>query len=547
MHRLTAWAVLLSTFFNAVFADDGPCPSGVAELNMEYSLTSDRRNYTGWIWVQPGDERHVATCNQSCSALAGFNATMNATHTTLTIDSVGKNQSGTWKILDTSDSSVVSQVCHLVTAEPPQCNISSDVDTDALEIGTKVTLSVDTRGYFCSEAAGLNLTTGNITDGLLQNLTTGDLTDATANKTFNISSTRLGEVKVTYQCERRTWILGCGGVQKLQAAASSTVDTSTGTPTMDDTCTGGMGLLGDKYHIVADRSNYTGFAWVRPDDRYVVTCNPSCSPTAGYNATFNDTHSTITIAGVRLIDVGTWGISDVTFTDATLAYVCQLKAERLPQRSISSDENTDSLEPGTQLTLTVNITGYYCSRETGFFLTTGATTEELVKSHDVTAVSSQTVNKTFTTDLRRLGDVNVDFHCGTIQTLTCTGVHKLMKSPPLCNISSDTDTSALQLGTNLTLTLGLRNYYCHRNAGFDITTGNITDVLMQNQKTSNVTDTTIAISFLVTSDHLGNVSVTFTCDVTTTTLECEGVRRLTEAAPTTTGSTSALTSTSTST
>ncbi|XP_046545382.1 uncharacterized protein LOC124255494 isoform X2 [Haliotis rubra] len=559
MCRLTLWAVLVWTVFKAVCADDVPCPGGVAELNTEYSLTSDRRNYTGWAWVQPGDERHVATCNQSCSAEAGYSATMNATHTTLTIDSVGRNQSGTWTILDTgSNSSVASEVCHLVTAELPQCNISSDADTDALELGRKVTLSVETRGYFCSGGAGLDLTTGNITEVLLQNLT-GNLTDAVANTTFNISSDRLGEVKVTYQCDRRTWMLGCGGVQRLKAATSSTVGTSTdastttaetptstGTPLTDGTCTGGMSLLGEVYHIVNGRSNYTGFAWVRPDDRYVVTCNPSCSPVAGYRATINVTHSTLTIAGIGIIDVGTWKIVDATVVGAVPVDVCQLTAAGRPRCSISSEEDTDSLEPGTQLTLTVDITDYYCSVETGFDLTTGAVTDELVKTHNVSAVSSQTVNKTFNIDVRRLGDVKLNFQCDRSRTLTCTGVQRLMKSPPQCNISSDVNTNALQLGSNLTLTLGLRNYYCHRHSGSDITTGSITDVLMQNQTTSNITDTDLATSFVVTSDHLGNVSVTFTCDTTTKTLECGGVDRLTEATSTTTLPTSSEESTLTS-
>ncbi|XP_071094534.1 uncharacterized protein [Haliotis cracherodii] len=575
-----------------IVPDDTPCTSGVAELNTEYELTGDWRNFTAFVWVQPADGRHVATCNLSCSAVAGYTATMNDTQTTLTLDSVGRNDSGTWKILDANGSPVVIDVCHLVTANPPQCNISSDVDTDALELGTEVTLAVDIRSYYCSGGAVLDLVTGNITGVLLQNHTTGDLTDAAAKITFNVTSDRLGEVNVIYLCDTRNWMLSCGGVQSLNAAISTTVVTSTAatsstndtltstaagpsttteiltspeatsaaasttattTPTStgaspaDSTCMGGVGLLGEEYQIVGDRSNYTGFIWVRPTEgRYVVTCNPSCSPVAGYSATLNGTHSTLIIASVEKEDAGTWKIVDATVVGAVPVDVCHLTAAGLPQCSIRSDEDTDSLEPGAQLTLTVNITHYYCSVETGFDLTTGAVTDELVAKHNVTGVSTKTVNQTFNVDVTRLGDVMINFQCSRSWTLTCNGVKKMLKSPPLCNISSDTDTKALHLGTNLTLMVDLRNYYCQYHAGFGITTGSISDVLLQNQTTNNITNTALTTSFNVTADHLGDVRVAFMCDGVNKALECGGVANLTEAAPTTTFSTSTSTLTPTS-
>ncbi|XP_046343373.1 uncharacterized protein LOC124124271 [Haliotis rufescens] len=254
----------------------------------------------------------------------------------------------------------------------------------------------------------------------------------------------------------------------------------------DTDCPGGVALLGTEYKIEGDRSNYTGFVWARPtDNRYVVTCNPSCSPVAGYSATMNDTHSTLTIHSVGVADAGTWKIVDANLVGAIPVDVCQLTTAGVPQCGISSDEDTDSLEPGAQLTLTVDITGYYCSREAGFDLTTGAVTEELTTKHNVSAVSDVTLNTTFSVDITRFGDVTLDFICDRSWTLTCNGVQKLLKTPPQCNISSDTNTNALEPGTNLTLTADIQNYYCSQQAGFTLTTGVVSNILLENQTMDN--------------------------------------------------------------
>ncbi|XP_046564421.1 uncharacterized protein LOC124273250 [Haliotis rubra] len=195
----------------------------------------------------------------------------------------------------------------------------------------------------------------------------------------------------------------------------------------------------------------------------------------------------------------------------------------IPQCSISSDENPASLEPGTQLTLTVDIAGYYCSVETGFDLTTGAVTEELGTRHNVSVVTDLTITTTFSVDITRLGEVTLDFTCDRSWTVTCNGVQKLLKTPPHCNISSDTDTTALDPGTNLTLTVDIRNYYCSQTAGFQLTTGIITETLLENQTMDNITDTILTQPLSVTADHFGDVTVTFMCDSITRPLVCDGV------------------------
>ncbi|XP_071111364.1 mucin-2-like [Haliotis cracherodii] len=305
-------------------------------------------------------------------------------------------------------------------------------------------------------------------------------------------------------------------------------------------CPGGVATLKTEYTITGDRSNSTGFIWVRPTDgRYVVTCNPSCSPVAGYSATMNATHSTLTIHSVGVNDAGTWKIVDATVVYPIPVDVCHLTAVKIPQCNISGDLDTDALELGTNLTVTVYINGYYCSQETDFNLTTGAVMETLSTKHNVSDVTTDVINKTIDIVLSRFGDVTVSFACDVMSSdLSCSGVKRLLKSPPWCNISSDTDTDVLEPGTNLTLTVEIRGYYCSQQAGFDLTTGTVTDVLLQNQTTHNITDTVQDHFFNVSSDRLGNVSVMFRCDNSNRSLTCDGVSKLSAAPSPTTAPTS---------
>ncbi|XP_046556742.1 uncharacterized protein LOC124265964 [Haliotis rubra] len=470
----------------------------------------------------------------------------------------------------------------------PQCSIRSDEDTDSLEPGTQLTLTVDITGYYCSVETGFDLTTGDVTEELGMRHTVSVVTDLTVNTNFSVDITRFGDVTLDFTCDR-SWPLNCNGVRKLlkndhfgdvtvtflcdsiirplvcdgvdKLSVRQTVEgrlqcriyqivgvqhwvsmkmvdrkiislvllnliasfTCAQTATQ---CPGGMALLGSEYTIVAVR-NYTGFVWVDPSDRNVVICHPVCvSAEPGYNATLNDTHSTLIIHSVRMKDVGNWFLRDATVDAAVPVDLCQLTAAGIPQCSISSDEDTDSLEPGTQLTLAVDITGYYCSVETGFDLTTGDVTEELGTRHNVSVVTDITITTNFSVDITRLGDVMLDFTCDRSWTVTCNGVRKLLKTPPHCNISSDTDTTALDPGTNLTLTLDIRNYYCSQTAGFQLTTGIITETLLENHTMDNITDTVLTQFLSVTADHFGDVTVTFMCDSITRPLVCDGVDKL---------------------
>ncbi|XP_048257900.1 uncharacterized protein LOC125383562 [Haliotis rufescens] len=305
-------------------------------------------------------------------------------------------------------------------------------------------------------------------------------------------------------------------------------------------CPGGVATLNTEYTITGDRSNYTGFIWVRPTDgRYVVNCNPSCSPVPGYRATLNGTHSTLTIDSVGVNDAGTWTIVDATVVGAIPVDVCHLAAAKTPECNISSDVDTDALELSTNLTVTVYINGYYCSLDTGFNLTTGAVMETLSMKHNVSDVTNDAITKTINIDLSRFGDVTVSFACDVMSSdLSCSGV----KRSTTVQYSSDTDTDVLEPGKNLTLTVDIRGYYCSQQAGFDLTTGSVTDVLLQNQTAHNITDTVQHHFFNVSSDRFGNVSVMFRCDNSNRSLTCDGVSKLSAAPSPTTSPTSTGTS-----
>ncbi|XP_048254501.1 A-agglutinin anchorage subunit-like isoform X2 [Haliotis rufescens] len=128
-----------------------------------------------------------------------------------------------------------------------------------------------------------------------------------------------------------------------------------------------------------------------------------------------------------------------------------------PQCEISSSRN-GSLMPGTSLTLTVNITNYYCTEEAAFNLTTGSVEEELVGSHHVVDINSTVVMKTFNVTPAHNGNIKVSFSCDDINrelsctgddTITIVGVTSTAK-PPTSTPTSTTSTSTMKASTTST-------------------------------------------------------------------------------------------------
>ncbi|XP_048254502.1 uncharacterized protein LOC124148929 isoform X2 [Haliotis rufescens] len=284
----------------------------------------------------------------------------------------------------------------------------------------------------------------------------------------------------------------------------------------------GIAHLGGKYNISAEIS-YEKYVWRSPRGQNVVTCNPSCSPTAGYPATLTNggNTSTLMIEEVKLKDVGTWSITNTT--DLATMSACYLDVAGLPSCIITSSQAPHSLEPNSMLTLAVVIRGYYCSKQAQFDLTTGREVPNvLLKNDTVDDVTDRILNTTFNVTLERLGNIKLDFTCAnTTYNLTCGGVNTLLKSLPQCDISSSGNGS-LMPGTSLTLTVNITNYYCTEEAAFDLSTGSVKEELVGSHHVVDINSTVVMKTFNVTSAHNGNIKVSFSCDDINRELSCTG-------------------------
>ncbi|XP_067676972.1 uncharacterized protein [Haliotis asinina] len=97
----------------------------------------------------------------------------------------------------------------------PECNITSDNDTEVLTLHEEVTLTVDVtayydiRGSYCSADSNFTLQTGDVS----QLLHAGD--QGLSPITFNVTETHLGGVRLVFNCQVQHWNLSCGGVTRL--------------------------------------------------------------------------------------------------------------------------------------------------------------------------------------------------------------------------------------------------------------------------------------------------------------------------------------------
>ncbi|XP_048258110.1 uncharacterized protein LOC124120449 isoform X2 [Haliotis rufescens] len=199
----------------------------------------------------------------------------------------------------------------------------------------------------------------------------------------------------------------------------------------------------------------------------------------------------------------------------------------LPTCNISSDLDPLSLELGTDLSITVNIKNYSCSDQAGFDLTTGDVTETLLRNDKAALNTNEVLYSTVNVTLTRLGDVRLNFTClDTSWELDCGGVRQLLKSPPSCNISSDVETDDLDLGTEVTLSVDIRNYYCSNQAEFNLTTGSAKEVLLARHGVEDISSAFPNTTFNATDERFGKVLVKFSCDNYNEDLICGGVKEL---------------------
>ncbi|XP_067676891.1 uncharacterized protein [Haliotis asinina] len=116
------------------------------------------------------------------------------------------------------DSSQWSVECAGVTKfapKKPECDITSDKDTETLTLHGEVTLTVnvaayyDIQGSYCSGDTNFTLQTGEVS----QLLHVGD--QGLSPITLNVTETHLGGVRLVFNCQVQHWNLSCNGVTRL--------------------------------------------------------------------------------------------------------------------------------------------------------------------------------------------------------------------------------------------------------------------------------------------------------------------------------------------
>ncbi|XP_046559293.1 uncharacterized protein LOC124268363 [Haliotis rubra] len=160
---------------------------------------------------------------------------------------------------------------------------------------------------------------------------------------------------------------------------------------------------------------------------------------------------------------------DYTCDNSTYNLVCHGAVKLLkspPECDISSSRN-GSLIPGTNLTLTVNITNYYCTEEAAFDLITGSVQQELVPRHHVVDINSTIVSKTLEVTSAYDGDIKINFTCdGTHRELSCSGDKKIIvvgatstatppTSTPASSPTTSTSTGSDNTNTSISITTSI--------------------------------------------------------------------------------------------
>ncbi|XP_071094516.1 uncharacterized protein [Haliotis cracherodii] len=177
-----------------------------------------------------------------CTNVSGYNASIvNQTQTELTIISVQPQHAGNWSCVDRY--CYENPFCHLVVAKIPSVNITSDVDADSVNLGDRISLTVDIRDYHCSDTYNLTLQVGSVTytSGTGRNATIKYLPKIVP---INVTQTHFGDVKLVFACGNHQWNITPEGVNELlQNRTNIPTTLSTGSltawspPTPSDTST----------------------------------------------------------------------------------------------------------------------------------------------------------------------------------------------------------------------------------------------------------------------------------------------------------------------
>ncbi|XP_071095608.1 uncharacterized protein [Haliotis cracherodii] len=208
------------------------CPD-IAYLGTSAQITcSTSDNFKNIIYNCPCGVAPQCPAVPGCTKVPGYNASIiNKTQTELTIISVQPKHAGNWSCSDGGD--VGKAFCHLVLTKIPSVRIASDVDADSVNLGDRISLTVDIQDYHCSESYRLTLQLGsvNYTPDTRRNATVKHLTKTVP---IHVTQAHFGNVTLVFVCGNRQWNITPEGVNELQPNRTNVPTTlSVGAPTTE--------------------------------------------------------------------------------------------------------------------------------------------------------------------------------------------------------------------------------------------------------------------------------------------------------------------------
>ncbi|XP_071095017.1 uncharacterized protein [Haliotis cracherodii] len=207
------------------------CPD-IAYLSTSAEITcSTSVNFNNTIYDCPCGAASQCPVT-GCTNVSGFNARIvNNNQTELTIINVQPKHAGNWSCSD--GNSPQNSFCHLFVAKIPSVNITSDVDADSVNLGDRISLTVDIRDYHCSDAYSLTLQIGSATYTCETgwNATIENLTETVP---INVTQIHFGDVKLMFVCGNHQWNITPEGVNELQQNRTNVPTThSVGAPSTE--------------------------------------------------------------------------------------------------------------------------------------------------------------------------------------------------------------------------------------------------------------------------------------------------------------------------
>ncbi|XP_071095237.1 uncharacterized protein [Haliotis cracherodii] len=189
--------------------------------------------------------------------------------------------------------------------------------------------------------------------------------------------------------------------------------------------------LGSPVNLTCIQASGTrAHSYSTPSGTTAASCHLSdrkCIPLGDFSASvLNESCSVLAIPHLLQTHAGDWKcVVDANDPDPE---TCHISVEKSPSCRILSHNNMRTHRVGEELSLTVNVTGYYCSESVLVQLRTGDITSSLL-NETVTMVKDSTVNITFNMTASHFGDVVLVFSCGSkSRHVLCEGLQALDQS-----------------------------------------------------------------------------------------------------------------------